>query len=952
MNTEKKNSLPLKRIGQYVTPDPERLRRAISRQQTMSQTGEKRLLGGLLVEDGAITESELKKAVLNQRLDRLRFCHVFRELTNEELMVIGEFATEVTITAGDIFISQDSMGDCFYVIVEGAVQIYRTGDYKEEILLFVLKAGESIGEMGYFSDGRRLASARAKSQTQLLKISYVDLDVIFTKVPSLSRNFLRLITERLRQTNYQLERSIIKSRESEISLKSLYEMLDMTEIMTLRSGIEGQIKRIVVTASKIMDAERATLFLLDRVSGELWSMVAEGLESREIRIQKGHGIAGWVAENDQMVNISDVYQDSRFDDSYDRRMGYKTRNILCGPLKNLKGELVGVIQVINKIGGDFGARDEALFKAFAYQTAIAVENLELYRRLLADHEKMSIIFDVLTSAARTLDLDTLFVKIVEKISTVLHAERSSLFLVDLETNELWSKVAQQAEMKEIRIPRAKGLAGYVSRSGRILNIADAYRDARFLPEVDERTGFKTRTVLCAPVINRSGEIIGVVEAINKKTGFFDREDETLLQALSSQLSVALENAQLYERTVDMKNYLASVQDSITNSIVALDDHYHIVTVNRAARDWYRRSTELGPKTDIREIIGPENENILKLIDQVYASNRAVVDYDVRLAMPGGKEHFMNVNFVPLLDHKGERQGLVLAFEDITSRKRMKSTLVRYMEKDIVERLLDDPSRQSLGGTRSKATILFSDIRGYTGITENLTADETVSFLNEYFSLMVDIIFANKGVLDKYIGDAIMSVFGVPYAREDDALRAVLTAIQMQERLSAYNDQRMELGKTPIAIGVGICTGDVVSGNIGSERRVDYTVIGDGVNVASRIEKLNKYYRTGILISGTTHQELGEDVTTRLVDLVRVKGKTQPVQVYEVLGEKGHALTPAQEIFAKGMACYQKMDFAQAAECFEKGFQDDPLCRIFLERCRHLKDASPADDWDGVWMPVV
>ena len=938
----------LKRIGEYVSPDPGVLRKVIAQQKKMRASGIEQLLGKLLVEEGAVSPLELGKAVSRQRVDRLRFSSVFKGIGIEELMVISDFVANVSVKAGEKIIVQDELGDCFYIIVGGEVMVYRTGDYEEEVFLFTLNSGESIGEMGYFSDGVRLASVRALVDTQLLKIKYADLEAIFVAVPSLTRNFLKLITGRLRQTNFRFEKSVLRGREIELSLESIFEMLDMTEILSLRSGIESQIKRIVTTASKVMDAERATLFLVDRFSGELWSLVAEGLDSREIRTQMGQGIAGWVAENDQMVNIVDAYSDPRFDDSHDREMGFKTRDLLCGPLKNFQGELIGVIQAINKKEGHFEERDEVLFKAFAYQTAIAVENLELYRRLLADHEKIAILFDVSAAVAGTLDLDILFVEIVDRISKALNAERSTLFMVDEKSGELWSKVAQQSELTEIRIPLDKGLAGYVAKTGEVLNIDHAYQDTRFLPIVDEQTGFDTRMVLCVPIVNRQGDIIGVTEVINKKKGAFDKEDENLLKALASQISVALENAQLYGRTVDMRNYLGSVQDSITNSIVTLDNHYRVKTLNKAAEAWFREPMAGMEADDIRDFIGQENRGLLELIDRVYVSGRAIVDDDVRIVMPWGKEHFMNINVVPLVGHKMDRQGLVLVFEDITSRKRMKGTLVRYMEKDIVERLLNDPSRQVLGGTRNKATVMFADVRGYTGMTENLTAEQTVSFLNDYFSLMVDIIFQNKGVLDKYIGDAIMSVFGVPYVREDDALRAVRTAIQMRDRLSEFNDRRMESGEPPIRVGIGICTGEVISGNIGSERRMDFTVIGDSVNVASRIEKLNKYYGTDILIGEATQQTLHDRLATREVDVVRAKGKKQPVRIYEVLGEKEVSLNKSQEVFARGLSLYQELAFEKAAGVFSACADTDHLCRIFLERCNYFKTSPPPRDWDGAW----
>ncbi|UCH22933.1 MAG: GAF domain-containing protein [Deltaproteobacteria bacterium] len=195
---------------------------------------------------------------------------------------------------------------------------------------------------------------------------------------------------------------------------------------------------------------------------------------------------------------------------------------------------------------------------------------------------MAILLDVATSLSQTLNLEILISNIIQKVSEILNAERSSLFLLGHETGELWSKVALEAEVSEIRFSSSEGLAGYAVSTGQVMMIEDAYKDARFNPNVDQLTGFKTKSVICVPVVNREGKIIGVTQAINKKEGVFDKGDVDLLQAFSSQIAVALENAQLYELTLNMKNYLESVQESITNSIITLDNDSRLVTANRAA----------------------------------------------------------------------------------------------------------------------------------------------------------------------------------------------------------------------------------------------------------------------------------------------------------------------------------------------------------------------------------
>ena len=570
MNGDYNTSKRPKKIGGYLNCGIDLISQGLSLQNRLASKGIKKRLGEVMIESQVISPDSLKEAIHCQRLDRLKMCRLFSGLTNDELLKFCDLVQEKGVAGGEDFIHQDTSGDCFFVLVEGSSLVYRKGDYGEEIPLETVNLGECLGEMGYFSAGRRSASVRALEDSQFFEIDYKDLNRAFEMIPKLAGNFLDIVSGRLRRANLLFQETLQKSRTIERSLDVLCDFLDMSEILTL-TGIEGMINRIVVTASKIMNADRASLFLIDAVAGELWSKVAEGEESREIRIPLGKSIEGWVAQNDQLLNIEDAYTDPRFNPEVDKRTGYRTRSILCGPIKDLQGEILGVIEVINKKGKAFDNDDEALFRAFAYQTAVAVENFSLYKKILINHGKMAILLDVATSLSQTLDLETLISKIVDKVSEILQAERSSLFLLDHETDELWSKVAQAAEVSEIRFPSSTGLAGYVACTGKVLNIEDAYRDSRFNPSIDQTTGYRTNSVISVPVINREGKIIGVTQAVNKKEGVFDKEDEDLLLALSSQIAVAIENARLFQENLEkhrMEEELAIARDLQTSMLPA------------------------------------------------------------------------------------------------------------------------------------------------------------------------------------------------------------------------------------------------------------------------------------------------------------------------------------------------------------------------------------------------
>jgi adenylate cyclase len=216
---------------------------------------------------------------------------------------------------------------------------------------------------------------------------------------------------------------------------------------------------------------------------------------------------------------------------------------------------------------------------------------------------------------------------------------------------------------------------------------------------------------------------------------------------------------------------------------------------------------------------------------------------------------------------------------------MKRIFQRYVSRQVVDEILKDPEKQKLGGARKRITIFFSDIRNFTSMSENLKPEEVVEILNRYFTEMTNIAFKYGGTLDKFVGDAIMLLYGTPIDKGNNEELAVRTAIEMQERMKVLRQEWTTEGKAPLEMGIGINTGDVVVGNIGSGQQMQYTVIGDAANLASRLESITKEYKAGIIISESVYEKIRDIVLVKDLGEASVKGKLTKIKIYEVLGLK-------------------------------------------------------------------
>lgn len=550
---------------------------------------------------------------------------------------------------------------------------------------------------------------------------------------------------------------------------------------------------ITEVAAKTLKVGRSSIWLYNK---EKTKIVCQDL----YRIEEGHGL------HEQSIELYasdypayfEAISEARTIAAHDAHSHQATKEFSIGYLAPLgiqsmldapifvSGQMVGVV-CQEHIGQPrhWELDEEHFVGSIADMVAMALESSN--RKLAQEQLEIRIgqiaaLVEVSRSIISVLDIDSLLVQVIDTIGLVMNAEASSLLLIEEgpEGKQLrfrFSRGSASADLYHDTIQMGEGFAGWVALNGVPLIIDDAYTDCRFNPRFDKKTGFRTRSVITVPLRCNNNKILGVIQAVNKKSASsFDRDDLELFQTFASMVSVSLENAQLV--------------------------------------------------ADLRKSLEQERR---------------------------------------------------LAIE--------KEKLGAFLPRVVVDEVSKSrETRLALGGKVVEATVLFSDIKGFTSLSELMKPEDVVAFLNDYMTVMSDIIDAEGGLVDKFIGDGIMALFLSNASDVDHALRAVRAAIAMQDAVSAAKEKwsSMHPAVVNLEVRIGINSGEMVAGNIGSQSRMEYTVIGDNVNVASRIESNGKEGR--VIVSEATYSRIKDyGIGATKLEAINVKNRRQPVRIYCIDG---------------------------------------------------------------------
>ncbi|MFZ6027190.1 MAG: adenylate/guanylate cyclase domain-containing protein [Chloroflexota bacterium] len=512
----------------------------------------------------------------------------------------------------------------------------------------------------------------------------------------------------------------------------------------------------------------------------------------------------------------------------------------------------------------------------------------------ADFQNLRALADIGQVVNSSLELNEVLRIVMDTIVRLTGAERGFLMLSEAgaSANEgLTMRIArnwEQESLNETEFAISRTVIQRVVVEGQPVVTTNAQEDPRFGGQ-ESIIAHHLRSILCVP-LKLKGIITGVIYTDNRiRAGIFSETERDLLMAFANQAAVAIENARLFEsvrqtlaEVIDLKSLMDNVFASIASGVITADVEDKIMLCNAAAQRILGHSESEVLGKELASVLPPIAADICQDVATVRMDDCSMVGKEYEFDMPARGNISLSLNLSPLKDGTHTTQGVAIVLDDLTEKKRLEARnrlFGRMVSPKVIEQL--DLNNLELGGKRTQITTLFADVRGFTSFSERLNPEQLVSILNQYLAAAADAILDQDGMIDKFMGDAVMGLFNAPLPQPDHALRAVRAAIGIRDAIRALH------AKLPpefhLSFGVGIHYGDAVLGLVGTENKIEYTAIGDSVNTAKRIQE--NAPANVILMSAYAYHLVADYVAAQQVGPVIAKGKTQPVPVYEVLGLK-------------------------------------------------------------------
>jgi PAS domain S-box-containing protein len=511
--------------------------------------------------------------------------------------------------------------------------------------------------------------------------------------------------------------------------------------------------------------------------------------------------------------------------------------------------------------------------------------------------------DIIQAINSSLEVNEVLRIVMDTIVRLTRAERGFLMLRN-ERGEFVTHIARNWEQESLdpnESATSRTVINRVVSDGQPVVTTNAQEDPRFGGQ-ESIIIYNLRSILCVP-LKVKGELTGVIYADNRiHAGIFTETEKELLVTFANHAAVALENARLFEslrRTLaevtELKNLMDNVFASIVSGVITADIQHKISLCNRAAQVILGRTSHELLGSTLEEALTPTigaliAKEFFQHVEMVQRTDKHIVGRELNFSQAVRGSVSLSVNLSPLKDAAHNTQGVAIVVDDLTEKKRLEAQrrlFERMVSPAVINQL--DPDKLQLGGKRSAITVLFADIRGFTSFSEKVSPEQLVSVLNRYLAAAADAILAQEGTIDKFLGDAIMAWFNAPIPQPDHTLRAVRAALNLRAAV-----QRLQHELPPefrLSFGAGIHFGEAVLGLVGTEKRLEYTAIGDSVNTAKRIQENS--LANQILIGETAYQFVADKVEVRPITPLLAKGKSIPVQIYEVIGIKADKGRPKQ-----------------------------------------------------------